>query len=312
MTVMAVQDVPFPRTLLEFQTRFQTPEACRAYLRYIRWPEGFWCPRCRGHQAFPLPRRNLDQCKGCGYQASLTAGTIMHRSHVSLPQWFWAAYLMSTLKPGISALQLQHALGLGSYRTAWLLCHKLRRAMVRPGREQLVGPVEVDEAFIGGREIGVVGRQTKTKTLVAIAVEVRGPRAGRIRMQVIPNASAHSLTSFVVAHIAPGSRVITDGWLGYAGLEAKGYVHDPKPQRAPEKASQLLPWVHRVVSNLKTWLLGTYHGVNPYHLQYYLDEFTFRFNRRFIREQAFLSLLGISVQQQATTYKRLRSSESSA
>jgi len=308
---MMLQGVSFPRTLLEFQARFPTPEACRAYLRLVRWPDGFFCPRCRGDQAFSLPRRNLEQCKSCGYQVSLTAGTILHRSHVSLPQWFWAAYLMSTLKPGISALQLQHALGLGSYQAAWLLCHKLRRAMVRPGREQLVGPVEVDEAYIGGREIGVVGRQTATKSLVAVAVEVRGHRAGRVRMQVIPDASADSLTPFVVTNIARGSRVITDGWSGYAALEAKGYRHTPKPQRAPERASKLLPWVHRVVSNLKTWLLGTYHGVDPYHLQYYLDEFTFRFNRRFVREHAFLSLLGIGVQQQPITYKQLRSSESS-
>jgi len=307
---MSLVGASFPRTLIEFQLRFQTAEACRAYLRYVRWPEGFCCPRCRGPQAFVLPRRTLDQCKTCGYQVSLTAGTVMHHSHLALPQWFWAAYLMSTLKPGISALQLQRSLGLGSYRTAWALCHKLRRAMVRPGREQLVGPVEVDEAFIGGPERGVVGRQTETKMLVVVAVEVREQRAGRVRMQVIPDASADSLIPFVVLNVASGSRVITDGWKGYAELAAKGYRHTPKPQRAPERASKLLPWVHRVISNLKTWLLGTHHGgVNPYHLQYYLDEFTFRFNRRFIREQAFLSLLGIGVQQQAPTYKQLRSSE---
>jgi transposase-like protein len=176
-------------------------------------------------------------------------------------------------------------------------------------RDQLVGPVEVDEAFVGGREIGVVGRQTQSKSLVVVAVEVRGHRAGRLRMQVIPDASADSLSAFVVTNVTRGSRVITDGWKGSTELEAQGYRHTPKPQRAPERASKLLPWVHRVISNLKTWLLGTYHGVDPYHRQYYLDEFTFRFNRRFIREQAFLSLLGIGVQQQALTYQPLRSSE---
>ncbi len=235
---MRMPGVSFPRTLLEFQARFPTPEACRAYLRLVRWPEGFVCPRCRGPEAFALPRRNLDQCKACGYQVSLTAGTILHRSRVPLPQWFWAAYLMSTLKPGISALQLQRTLGLGSYQTAWLLCHKLRRATVRPGREQLVGPVEVDEAYIGGREIGVTGWQTATKTLVVIAVEVRGRRAGRVRLHVIPDASAASLTAFVVLNVTSGSRVITDGWTGYADLKARGYRHMPKPQRTPRASRQ--------------------------------------------------------------------------
>lgn len=301
----------FPRTLLEFQHRFPTPEACRAYLRYVRWPEGFCCPRCHGQQAFALPRRHLEQCKGCRHQTSLTAGTVMHGSHLALTYWFWTAYLMSTLKPGISALQLQRTPGLGAYRTAWVLCHKLRRAMVRPGREQLVGPVEVDEAFIGGREIGVIGRQTVTKTLVAVAVEVRGRRAGRLRMQVVPDAAEATPTAFVTTHVAAGSRVITDGWSGYAGLMAAGYHHTPRPQRRPENAAKLLPWVHRTISNLKTWLVGTYHGVDSSHLPYYLDEFTFRFNRRFVREQAFLSLPGIGVRQPAPTYKQLRSSEQS-
>jgi transposase-like protein len=259
-----------------------------------------------------LPRRHLDQCKVCGYQVSLTAGTLLHRSRVPLPQWFWAAYVMSTVTPGLSALQLQRVLGLGSYRTAWLLCHKLRRATVRPGRAPLVGPVEVDEAFIGGREIGVVGRQTVTKTLIAVAVEVRGRRAGRVRLQVIPDAATNTLTAFVRTQVAAGSQVITDGWAGYTALTAQGHRHEPRPQRAPANASRLLPWVHRVVSNLKTWLLGTHHGVDPYHLPYYLDEFAFRFNRRFVREHAFRSLLGIGVQQPATTYKQLRSSESGA
>lgn len=299
----------FPRTLLEFQTRFSTEENCRTYLRRMRWPDGFLCPRCQGNHAFSLPKRGLEQCKKCGYQVSLTSGTVMHQSHIPLTQWFWAAYLMSTLKPGISALQLQRSLGLSSYQTAWTMCHKLRRAMIRPGREQLSGAVEVDEAYVGGKEIGVIGRKKETKSLVVVAVEVRQRSAGRIRMQVIPNAAAESLIPFIETNVVKGSRVKTDGWTGYKGLDSKGYHHEPKPQKDPTQASKLLTWVHRVISNLKTWLLGTYHGVDPYHLQYYLDEFTFRFNRRFIREHGFLSLLGIGVRTQATPYKMLRHSE---
>jgi transposase-like protein len=198
---------------------------------------------------------------------------------------------MSTLTPGISALQLMRQLGIGSYRTALYLCRRLRRAMVNPEREPLMGTIEVDDTYIGGPEKGTRGRQTETKVPVVVAVENRGDHTGRIRLSVVPDVSQASLHPFICKNITPGSPINTDGWDGYWGLDAYGYKHRPKVQGSPQRASKILPWVHRVIGNLKTWLRGTHHGVNPDHLQEYLDEFTFRYNRRRYREHAFLSLL---------------------
>lgn len=300
----------FPKTLREFQSRFADEAACRAYLAASRWPEGFRCPRCGHGEAFELPRSHRWECKACRYQTSVTAGTILHGTRTPLPQWFWAAYLMTTLTPGISALQLQRQLGLKRYETAWMLLHKLRRATVAPERTPLRDEVEVDETYVGGPEEGVVGREVETKVLVVGAVEVRGRAAGRIRLQVVPDASGPALTGFVRAVVAPGATVITDGWSGYAPLAGLGYRHRPKPQRTPERADTVLPRVHRVFSNLKTWLRGTHHGVDPPHLQAYLDEYTFRFNRRRTPMAAFQTLLGLGTQRGPTTYKQMYRSES--
>jgi transposase-like protein len=194
--------------------------------------------------------------------------------------WFRVIWWVTSQKPGVSALGLQRMLGACSYKTAWVWLQKLRRAMVRPGRERLSGRVEVDEAYLGGVEEGVVGRKTFKKALIAVAAEEDGKAIGRIRMRRITDASAESLHAFVSEAVEPGSMVHTDGWDGYAGLRAKGYAHKATPIRA-KKASKLLPRVHRVVSLLKRWLLGTHQGaVSHEHLDGYLDEFTFRFNRR--------------------------------
>lgn len=216
----------------------------------------------------------------------------MHRSHLPLRLWFWTAYLMSTLTPGISALQLQKQLGIGSYRTALSLCRRLRMAMVNPEREPLKGVVEMDDSYIGGPEEGTRGREVKTKVPIAVAVENRGDHTGRIRLEVLSDVRRETLHAFARKNIAPGSQVNTDGWEGYAGLEAIGYTHRPEVQGSPERAGVILPWVHRVIGNLKTWLRGTHHGrITRKYLQGYLDEFTFRYNRRHYREHAFLSLL---------------------
>ena len=295
--------------MAEFQQRFATDEACAAYLAQSRWSEGFVCPRCGGNASYPLPLRGIFQCKACGYQVSLTAGTVMHRTRVPLIQWFRAAYLMTTLTPGISAVQLQRQLGLGSYRTAWTMLHKLRKATVRPGREKLHGEVEVDDAYVGGKEEDVVGRQVETKTPVVAAVEVRGRASGRLRLRALSDVSAASLHPFVQDVVASGTVVYTDGWRSYAKLGEKGYKHRVRLVKDGQDPSRLLPRVHRAISNLKSWLQGTHHGVSPKHLQPYLDEFAFRFNRRRTPMAAFQTLLGIGSQVPTVTYKMLCASE---
>ncbi|PYV02430.1 MAG: IS1595 family transposase [Acidobacteria bacterium] len=296
----------YPRTLAELETRFGTEQACRDYLLKLRWPEGFVCPRCRGRSAWTT-NRNLLVCAGCQYQASLTARTIFQDTRKPLTMWFRAIWWVTAQKNGASALGLQRILGLGSYFTAWTWLHKLRRAMVRPGRDRLHGRVEVDETYIGGLEEGVRGRQTETKALVAVACEEDGRAIGRIRLRRIRDASAASLEAFVAEAIEPGSVVHTDGWEGYASLEMKGYTHPVTVlKRSQRSASELLPRVHLVVSLLKRWLVGTHQGaVSLQHLDYYLDEFTFRFNRRKSRSRGklFYRLLQQAVAVEPAPYK---------
>jgi len=271
----------YPRTIAEFECRFSTEEGCRDYLFQLRWPNGFRCPRCGGEKAWPL-RTVLLECGNCGYQSSVTAGTIFQDTHKPLTLWFRTMWYVTSQKSGASALGLQRVLGLGSYRTAWAWLHKLRRAMVRPGRDRLSGWVEVDETYLGGLEEGVAGRRSGNKALIVVAAQADGKGIGRIRMRPIQDATAGSLEPFVEDSIEPGSTVHTDGWQGYAGLDKKGYAHEVTVLRGRRKeASKLLPRVHRVISLLKRWLLGTHQGAaSRAHLAYYLDEFTFRFNRR--------------------------------
>jgi transposase-like protein len=275
----------YPRTLAEFERRFATQDACRAYLVQLRWSDGFRCPKCSGTKSWPVG--TLFECAACGRQTSATAGTIFQDTRTPLPTWFRAMWWVTSQKTGASAVGLQQVLGLGSYETAWTWLHKLRRAMVRPGRDRLTGHVEVDEAYIGGVEEGVRGRQTEKKALIAVAAEEHGEGIGRIRMRRIPDATADSLQAFVQQAVAPGSRLHTDGLLSYDRLEKHGYRHRITFLKGrKESASELLPRVHRVVSLLKRWLLGTHQGaVSRAHLDYYLDEFTFRFNRRTSRHR---------------------------
>jgi transposase-like protein len=227
-----------------------------------------------------------------------------------LTQWFWAAYLVTTHTPGLSALQLQRQLGIARYATAWALLHKLRRAMVRPDRELLKEKVEVDESYVGGTETGRDGRQLVGKELIVAAVEVRGKASGRVRLHVVSDASRSALTGFVKANVARGATVVTDGWRSYDALSEMGYRHRPRVQGDPKRANKILPRVHRVFGNLKTWLRGTHHGVGHRHLQAYLDEFTFRFSRRRTPMAAFQTLLGLASSHNPTTYKMLYRSES--
>jgi transposase-like protein len=298
----------FPRSLIEFQRRFADEPACAAYLAAARWPDGFRCPACGHGKGWELAGKRFTwECAACGRQTSVTAGTVMHGSKLPLTLWFWAAYLMATHSNGISALQLRKQLGLGSYKTAWLLCAKLRRAMVAPDRNPLAGIVEVDETTIPFRTrqdsvAGGSGRSSDGKMLIAGAVEVVDDRPGRVRLAAISSFSATSLHAFVKANVAHGAIAKTDGWPGYAGVP--NVDHDPHTVGAMA-AHIVLPWAHRVFSNLKRWGLGVYHGLRKKHLQSYLDEFVFRFNRRHTRHAAFRSLLGIGTAVRTTTYNML-------
>lgn len=273
----------YPTTLMGFERQFATEDACREYLAGVRWPGGFVCPQCESQTAWRMSR-GLWLCRACRHQTSVTAGTVFQDSHVPLTVWFRAMWQMTSQKHGISALGLQRVLGLGSYRTAWALLHKLRRAMVRPGREQLSGVVEVDEAYWGGEEPGMIGRKTEAKALIAVAAEERGRGLGRIRLRRIATADRRCLHGFIGETVEPGSTIRTDGLNAY--LELTGYTHDRHVQRQQPAGVHLLPRVHRVISLLKRWLLGTHQGaISHAYLDDYLNEFTFRFNRRTSRSR---------------------------
>lgn len=325
-----------PKTLLEFQHFFPDESACARHLEEIRWPEGFQCSACGvvGEPWRLQARPRVLECCHCGYQTSLTAGTVMHGSRQQLHIWFWAAYLVTTQTPGMSALQFQKQLGLGRYETAFQMLHKLRAAMVRPDRDGIGGewPVEVDEAWIGGATQGE-GRGRHHKALVVGAVEVR-PRskapepepniptgqakpkqrgghgrsiiAGRLRLQVVSGRSQKELEPFVLSAVTPGSVIRTDGWIGYDNVAKLGYDHYPLAIQCDQARTEAhLPMIHIVFGNLQAWLLGCHHGVSPKHLQSYLDEFVFRFNRRFWPKVAFDSVLKIAARVEAQTYREL-------
>lgn len=246
----------------------------------------------------------------------------MHRSKIPIQDWFWAAYVVGTHTPGLSGKQLQRYLGTSNYETAWYLLQRFRRAMVNTSREQLHGVVEADETIIGGPAKGKKGRgvtKAEHKSLVLGMVEVltykddRGKtkkRCGRVRLQLVDHADEVTIEHFLKNNLKPGSQVRTDGWKGYSTTALKNYRHLVRIQDSPEDASRLAPHIHRVFSNLKTWLLGTHHGVEPKYLQGYLDEYVFRFNRRQIPMVAFQTLLGISTQKTPLTMHQLRMGES--
>src|SRR5260370_29203167 len=206
----------YPRNLKEFDVRFRSEEACREYLLQLRWPAGFRCPRC-GDRESSAVRTVLLRCRGCRYQTSVTAGTIFQDTRTSLRLWFQAMWWVTTQKNGASALGLQRVLGLKKYETAWIWLHKLRRAMVRPGRDLLVGRVEVDETYLGGLEEGVLGRQREEKALIVVAAQEDGKGIGRIRLRQIHDASAERLRSFRVSTIQPGTVIQTLVWRGETG-----------------------------------------------------------------------------------------------
>ena len=328
MDVLNRADLPFPESLPDFQRLFPDDAACATYLEKARWADGFACPYCGvvGEPFRIATRPGVLTCRACRRQTGLTVGTIMERSHTPLSVWFWAAYLVASQTPGMSAVQFQRQLGLSRYETAFGILHKLRAGMVRPDQDRIGGKadghIEVDEAYVGGRTRGE-GRGVHHKTLVIAAVEVRhrepgttqdkrkdGRYAGRIRLAIAADRSAESLCGFVESAVMPGSLTITDDWSGYASLRTRGYDHHAIAECGdPEVAERFLPISHLVFSNLKTWLSGIHHGVSEKHLQAYLNEYTFRFNRRFYPFNAFRSLLGIAGDATAPTFAELYSAK---
>ena len=303
----------YPRSLGEFQSWFATDAECLDYLEWLRWPDGFVCPDCGHFGGWRLSDGRF-RCVACRSCTSVTAGTIFDRTRTPLTVWFTACWLFATQKDGVSAQSLQRALEIGSYQTAWAMLHRLRSVLVRPGRERLAGSVEVDETFIGGEEPGLRGGRAKgKKSLVGVAIEVTEPRGlGRCRMAILTDASAASLHPFVTAHVEPGATVITDAWQGYSGINELGYTRDRRSQRAARLRRGdpfgLLPGVHRVASLAKRWLLGTHQGsVDEAHLQSYLDEFVFRFNRRTSRSRGlvFHRVLALAVGHDPVRYRDL-------
>ena len=316
---------PFPRTLLDFQRMFPNELACSNYLERVRWLDGFVCPGCdASDQAYRFENRpTVLRCRHCQRSTSLTAGTVMHATRTPLQVWFWAAYLVTTQTPGMSALQLQRQLGLSRYETAFQILHKLRVGMVRPDQDRIGAqwPIEMDEALVGGQTRGE-GKGVHHMTYVVGAVEVRqkqGKRgrraiyAGRLRLSALKDRSKRSLAAFATKNIEASSHITTDGWHGYNELAAMGYDHESVVLHGDtEKVEKSLPMIHLVFSNLKAWLLGTHHGVSAQHLPAYLNEFVFRFNRRFYPMTAFASVLGIATRVTAPTYDEFYAGEDSS
>lgn len=283
--------VDYPRNWHELLAWFPDDAACLRYLERLRWGEGFCCRFCGmvGGEWWQMAD-GLRRCRACRSETSVTAGTVLAGTRLPLVSWFAAIWYVVNQKQGVSALGLQRVLGIGSYQTAWAWLHKLRRAMVRPDRELLDGVVEVDETIIGGIRAGRRGRGSDHKALVAIAVEARGGGPGRVRMRRIPNASKDVLSDFVLDHVARRSEVHTDGWVGYNDIGRYRFSHVVTNISASgDPAHVAMPEVHRIASLLKRWLMGTHQGaVSHDQLDYYLDEFTFRFNRRRARHRGLL------------------------
>lgn len=303
-----------PGDLPSFLKRFGTDAQCREYLFHARWPDGFCCAGCGHDRAWAHKARLIYECAACGKQHSLLAGTIFEQTKTGLARWFLAIYLVTSSKGGISAMELKRQMGFGSYQTAWSWLHKIRRAMVRPEREPLTTRVEVDETYVGGPKPGQPGRGAAGKIKVAGAIEsgrgkAKGRRLGRLRLAVVPDVSAKSLEGFLAGAVARPARVATDGWSGYAGIDAAGYGHEPLNLSATwGDAALRLPAIHLVFGLAKRWLLGTHHGaVGKKHLGAYLDEFVFRFNRRTAKKLShrFARVIEHAVRTQPTTYQAL-------
>ena len=274
----------YPKDFQEFLAQFKNEDDCWDYIFWMRWPNGYGCKKCSSTKYW-LTKEKIIHCSSCGYETAVTRGTIFHKTRKPLLLWFHIMWWVVAQKTGASANNLKDFMGFGSYETAWVWLHKLRRAMVRPLRDKLSGEIEVDETFIGGIETGEgsQGRSAETKVLVVVAVECKGKQIGRVRFQIIEDASSVNLSQFIEENIEESSTIITDGWSGYNFLaKTDKFKYEQRVILGSGKqAHELLPHVHMVNSLVKRWINGTHQGnVSPKHLQYYLDEYAFRFNRK--------------------------------
>ncbi|MEI6349465.1 MAG: IS1595 family transposase [Candidatus Berkelbacteria bacterium] len=271
----------YPDTYREFVEMFPDNIACAAFMEKLRWPNGFICPRCNVASKPWYQTRNRLVCPHCRFQTSVCAGTIFEKTRTPLITWFEAAWHVTTAKNGLSAKTLERTLGT-TYRVAWAMLQRFRIAMVRSERELLSGVIEVDETFVGGVGLGSKRGRGTDKCIIAVAVEVKSPKGfGRVRLRYIPDASGDNLISFVSDSVLPGSTIHTDGWNGYNRLSEAGYHHIKTIQSESESTHVSMKGVHRIAALLKRWILGTHQGsITSEHLQSYLEEYTFRFNRR--------------------------------
>lgn len=298
------KDEDYPQTYEDFLEWFKTEEDCINYISKIRWQDGFKCPKCFSTKAWRTSK-GLMHCYNCGHQTSVIAGTLFQGTRKPLRLWFSVIWWVVSQKNGSSALNLKNAMNFKSYETAWTWLQKLRRIMIKPGRELLCGNVEVDETYLEGEEAGVIGREIGNKILIVVAVEENNGKIGRVRFRCIKNASSKELIPFITDNIDKNSHIITDAWSGYSPLKNKEYVHEVKNiSKSDKNADELLPKVHLIISLVKRWLLGTHQGaVSEKHIQYYLDEYSFRFNRRLSKHRGklFYRIIQQAVTQEAIT-----------
>jgi len=306
------EEEKYPKDFQEFLAEFPDEKSCWQYIIDMRWPEGYVCSGCQSERYW-LTGKHKIHCSECGKEYSITSGTIFQESKKSILVWFHIMWWVVAQKTGASASNMKDFMGFGTYETAWQWLHKLRRIMVRSGRENLTGEVEVDETYIGGDEIGTgkQGRGADEKSLVVVAAECIGKKIGRVRFKIIPNASSDSLLPFIEENVEKGSTIITDGWTGYSPLsENKDYNHITKIiSGSGKQAHELLPHVHMVDSLVKRWINGTHQGkISPKYLEYYLDEFAFRFNRKMstYRGKLFYRLMQQAVITPPISYEKIK------
>lgn len=294
-------------SLIEFQQRFSTEEACIEHLFRLRWPDGYRCPRC-GHGSYCFhSTRKLYQCSKCKYQVSVTAGTIFHKTRTSLVKWFWMIFMMTRQKSGVSMLSLQRMLSISSYKTVWTMGHKIRKAMAdRDAQYQLAGLVEMDDTFLGPRKPGAPGRGAKGKSRIIVAAESQGDHPGFAVMKHVSAVSGEQILELSSDKVVPKTRIRTDGWLAYRALASNGFVHEPYVVSQDKEALKQLRWVHVLAANLKGNLRGVHHGVSEKHLGRYLAEFSYRFNRRNWDSQLFNRTLAACVSTSTVTFAELR------
>lgn len=282
-------------SLLDFQDRFPTERACWNYLVKMRWPDGVKCSNCADSKLDFIRTRKVFECRYCHKQTYVTAGTTFHRSRIPLRKWFWAIFFMATSKKGVSMLYLQNQLGLGSYRTAWLMGHKIRQAMIQRDKlYTLGGIVEADEIFIGGKqslEERRMNGNNKTPFLITIEEDSNGgPRF--LSFEELETIYEEHVIPAIKKNIRTGSTIKSDGAAAYVKTKKEGYEHEESVEmRDPEQTHEHLKWINTITSNLKRYLLSTHHGVFPKYRKVFLAEFAYRFNRRYWPSQAFDRLL---------------------